>query len=107
MLLQNARVHDDEDSCAPRAFGSFGMDDALLHPNPTSTDADGRFDYLRNKFRTPEDVHDVYFLGDVLEPRKGFFAQHFGFVWIHWNDAIARGLQVFGNTMTGPKLSVR
>ena len=63
VFLQNAGVHDDEYACAARAFRRLGMDHAFLHPDCTRADADRGFHDLRHKFGTPENVHDVDFLG--------------------------------------------
>src|SRR5712692_1754554 len=95
VLLQDARVHHHGESRAPRLFGGLVVDDALLHPHGLRADANRALHHSGHVFRAAEDVHDVHLVGNIFQARVAFLAEDFALVWIHRNDAVARGLQIF------------
>ena len=50
-----------------------------------------------------KDVDDFDFLRHVFQFRVAFLAQHFPFVRIHRNDAVAGALQIFSDTIARPR----
>jgi hypothetical protein len=80
----------------------LGADYAKLEPDGFGANGDGRVDNGRNFFGATENVDDVDGLGDVLQARIGFRAEHFPFVGIDRNDAIADGLEIGGDFVAGP-----
>ena len=69
VFLQNAAV---DHHCESRRFGfarRYLIDDAFLHPDRGSADADGRFHHRRDQFRAPEDIDDVDVLGNIFQAR--------------------------------------
>src|SRR5580698_763152 len=89
MLLQDAEIHYDEDSCISCPLGRLFVNDALLKPNGRSLDLDSLFHDLRNGVGPPEHVDNVDLLGHIEKRRVSFFAQPFLDRRIYRDDAIA------------------
>jgi hypothetical protein len=75
--------------------------DALLEPEHFGVDGDGGIGYGRNVSGAAEDFDDINGFEDVFQACVGFFAEHFSFVGIDGDDAVAGGLQVSGDFMAG------
>jgi hypothetical protein len=98
---EEAGVFDGEEAGGAGGFASGGVDDAELEPDSFGMDGDGGVDDGRDLFGAAEDVDDVDGAGDVFEAGIGFLAEHFPFVGIDGNDAIANVLEVGSNFVAG------
>ena len=107
VFLQNARVHHHEDSGAPGAFRCLSMNDTFLHPDAASANLNGRLHDFRDEYGSAKYIHDIHRPRNVLQPRVALFAQHFRFVWVHWNDAVPGGLQILGHSKARARAPVR
>jgi hypothetical protein len=100
---EDAGVFDYEEACSAGFRGGVLVFDSLLHPDDFCADGDGAVDYRRDVIGAAKDVNDFDVVGFryVFEARVGFFAEHFGFVGIYRDDAVAGGLYVLSDAETG------
>jgi len=98
---EDAGVFYREESGSPCGFAGGGIDDTELKPDGFGANGDRGVDDLENFFAAAENVHDVDGIGDVFEARIGFLAEHFPFVGIDGNDAVADRLEVGRNFVAG------
>ena len=69
MFFQDAGVHCDEEAAAAGALGGFVMDYTFLHPDGAGVAADGGVDDVWHELGAAENIHDVYFFGNVFQAR--------------------------------------
>jgi hypothetical protein len=98
---EEAGVFDDGEASDAGFFGGSGVRDALLEPEDFGADGDGGIGDGRYALRTAKDVDDVDGLGDVFEAGIGCLAEHFAFVGIDGDDAIADRLEIGGDFVRG------
>lgn len=98
---QEAEVFGGKQSGRAGDFAGARADDAELEPDRFGADGDGGVDDGRHFFGAAEDVDDVDGLGNVFQTRVGFRAEHFPFVGIDGNDAVADGLEIGGDFVAG------
>jgi hypothetical protein len=98
---QEAEVFDGQESGRTGNFTGLRADDAQLEPDGFGADGDGGVDDGRNFLGAAEDVDNIDGLGNVLQARTGFRAEHFPFVGIDGNDAVADGLEIQGDFVAG------
>ena len=106
MLDAETGVHDHDQARGPRFLGGLGVFDTLLHPDDFSADGDGTGYDGWDVFTAAEDVDDFNVCGGDsggggFQGGLGFFAQDFGFVGIYRDDAVAGGLNIFGDVVAG------
>ena len=100
-FLGDTQVHDHETSRSPRALGGLFVLHTFLHPHRARPDAYGGIDDFGNQFRAAKDIHDVDFFRNVFKARVAFLTEHFSFIGIDRNDAIAGRLKILRNPKTG------
>src|SRR5579883_7576 len=101
MFLENALVHNDFESGFARAAGGGFVDHAFLQPQRFRADTDRGLDDFRNMLRAAENIDHVDPLRNIFQTRVTFFAEHFGFMRIHRNDAVSDALHVIGDAVGG------
>lgn len=101
MFDEEAGVFDDGEASDAGFFGGSGVRDALLEPEDFGADGNGGIGDRRYALGTAKDVDDVDGLGDVFEAGIGCLAEHFAFVGIDGDDAIADGLEIGGDFVGG------
>ena len=103
MFDENAGVFHHEEAGGASFGGGVLVLNSLLHPDNFCADGDGAVYDRRDVFGAPKDIDnfDVLRLRDVFETWITFFAEHFGFVGIYGDDAIAGGLHVLSYAETG------
>jgi len=98
---QEAEVFYGQEAGRAGDFAGARAKDTELEPDGFGTNGDGGVDDGRNFFGATEDVDDVDGFGDFLQSRKGFRAEHFPFVGIDGNNAIADGAEVGRDFVAG------
>src|SRR6266704_172356 len=91
MLDQYAGVLDHRQPRGAPFFRRRVILDAELQPYDFRAHADRAFYDRRNFLRPPENIHDVYFLLNVLQPRITLLSQHFRLIRVHGNDTEVLG----------------
>jgi len=69
VLLENAEIHYHEESSPHGRFGSFVIDNFLLHPDRGNFQLNCLIDNLSNELRAAKDVYDVDLLGNFQQRR--------------------------------------
>jgi hypothetical protein len=103
MFDEETSVFDDQETGGAGFFGGCRVGDFLLEPEGFGFDSDSGVGHGRDIFGAAENVDDVDGFRDVFETRKGFMAQHFRFVGIDGDDAIARRLEVGCDLVRGAR----
>lgn len=103
MLDEDAGVFNDGEASGASLFGGRGVFDAELEPEDFRANGDGGIGDGRNVLRAAKNVNDIDGLGDVFKAGIAFFAEHFGFVGIDRNDAVAGALEIRSDFMGGPQ----
>jgi len=98
---EDAGVFYREESGGASGFAGGGVDDTELKPDGFGVNCDRGVDDRVNFFAAAENVDDVDGIGDVFEARIAFLTEHFPFVGIDGNDAVADRLEVGGNFVAG------
>jgi hypothetical protein len=103
---EEAGVFDYEEAGGSGFGGGVFVLDSLLHPDYFCADGDGAVDDGRDVFGAAKDVDDFDVVGFryFFEAWVGFFAEHFPFVGIYGDDAVAGGLYVLSDAKTGARL---
>src|SRR6476620_1217300 len=92
--LENAVVHDHENSCFACLLRSFFVDDAFLHPDNGNLLLNGLVHDLFDKLRTAKYIDDVDLILDIEQAGAGLFSQRSLDLWVHGDDPIAMSLHV-------------
>lgn len=101
MFDEDAGVFYREESGSPGGFAGGGVDDTELKPDGFGVNGDRGVDDRGNFFAAAKNVDDVDGIEDVFEASIGFLAEHFPFVRVDGNDAVADRLEVGRNFVAG------
>src|SRR6266576_3230992 len=102
MLNQNAGILDHRQSRRSGPLCRLFVLDSQLHPHHLRSHANRALYHRRHLFRSPENIHDIYVLRHVLQPRITFLPQHFRLMGINRNNSIPRALHVLRHFVARP-----
>src|SRR2546428_10561487 len=88
VLLQDATVHHDRESCLESSSGCFFVYYSFLQPYTSRADSNRFIDVPARLFATTKYVHEIDAVGHVFKSCVSSLAEHFCFVRIDGDDPI-------------------
>src|SRR6266851_1147763 len=102
MLHVDASILDCHQPRRTRLFRRCLVLDAQLHPHDFRANANRALHRCGYFLRPPENIHDVYFLRHIFQPRITLLPQHFPLVRVHRNNPVSCVFHILGHAKARP-----